>query len=91
MGLERSADDWATETGSEMYKIWVHGGSKEPRPEHISLSSQPPIKRFDSFPIGGGMQKPGELNAPPDQTVNCSCFCQYISQNYIERYYPELV
>jgi hypothetical protein len=91
IGLERSADDWATETGSEMWKVWIHGGSREPRIEHISLSSQPPIKRFDSFPIGGGMQKPGELNASPEQTVNCSCFCQYLSQNYIERYYPEIL
>ena len=91
MGLERSAQDWATETGSEMWKKWTHGGSREPRQEHISLASQPPIRMHELFPIGGGMSKPGELSAPPEQTINCSCFCQYLSQNYIERYYPELV
>lgn len=91
MGLERSADDWAIETGSELWKVWVHGGSRNPREPHINLSVQKPIRKHELFPIGGGMSKPGELSAPPEQTVNCSCFCQYLSQNYIERYYPELV
>ncbi len=91
MGLERSAIDWANETGSELWKVWVHGGSREPREEHIFMAAQPPRRMDQMFPIGGGMQKPGELSAPPSQTVNCSCFCQYLSDNYIERYYPELL
>lgn len=91
MGLERSADDWATETGAELWKVWLHGGSRNPREPHINLSVQKPIRKHELFPIGGGMSKPGELSAPANQTINCSCFCQYLSQNYIERYYPELV
>jgi hypothetical protein len=91
MGLERSADDWAIETGSEMWKTWIHGGSRNPREPHIYQSNQEPIGRYELFPIGGGMSKPGELSAPPDQTINCSCFCQYLSRNYIERYYPNLL
>ena len=90
MGLERSATDWANETGSELWKLWQHGGSKEARPEHIMMASRPPIKKFEKFDIGGGMDMPGDLSAPPEQTINCSCFCQYLSDDYVRRFYPEL-
>ena len=90
-GLERSAIDWGNETGSEIWKVWIHGGSKEPRIEHINLTRNEPIRRDEVFPIGGGMTKPGDLSAPPEQTINCSCFCQYLSENYIRRFHPDLV
>jgi hypothetical protein len=91
MGLERSANDWANETGTELWKQWIHGGSKEAREEHIMLASNPPIRKYEKFDIGGGMDMPGDQSAPPEQTINCSCFVQYLSDDYVRRFYPEVV
>lgn len=91
MGKARSAEDWAAETGTELWKIWIHGGSREPRPEHIQLASNPPIKTYELFPIGGGMDKPGDPAGGASQTINCSCTVVYVSEDYVRRYYPQVV
>lgn len=90
MGKERSAEDWAMESGLEMWKIWVHGGSREPRPEHLAIQGKP-IRKRDPFPLGGGMSKPGDPQGGPEQTINCSCTVVYVSERYIRRNYPELL
>lgn len=90
MGKERSASDWANETGTELWKLWVHGGSREPRPEHIVLGTRPPIPKYHKFqPVN--LEYPGDPSGTPEQTINCSCTVVYVSTDYVRRYYPELV
>jgi hypothetical protein len=90
MGKERSARDWAAETGVELWKLWVHGGSREPREDHLQQGREDPIRSDQKFPLGGGMDAPGDFAGGPEQTINCSCTVVYVSEDYIRRYYPNL-
>lgn len=91
MGKKRSAEDWEAETGTELWKLWIHGGSREPRPEHLAVASNPPIPKHEEFPLGGGMDAPGDIAGGAAQTVNCSCTVVYVSEEYVRRYYPQLL
>ena len=88
-GKMRAAIDWANETGTQLWKIWVHGGAKEPRIQHIQAQNKP--KRFDQpfvFITDGTevlMDKPGDINGGAAQTVNCSCVVVYVSESYARR------
>lgn len=88
-GKMKAAIDWANETGTQLWKIWIHGGAKEPRIQHIQAQNNP--KRFDQpfvFTNNGVqvlMDKPGDLNGGPAQTVNCSCVVVYVSESYVRR------
>ena len=88
-GKMRAAIDWANETGTQLWKIWVHGGDKEPRIQHIQAQNKP--KRFDQpfvFITDGTevlMDKPGDINGGAAQTVNCSCVVVYVSESYARR------
>lgn len=86
MGKKRSAEDWANQTGEELYKVWVWGGSREPRESHVTMQGQP-IRSSELFPIGGGMDKPGEATAPADETINCSCSVTYMSERFARENY----
>ena len=87
IGKERSSQDWANETGTELFKLWVHGGSREPRLDHIAMGQNRPIRKDESFSLGGGMRYPGDPAGGGSQTVNCSCTVVYMSQEYVDRYY----
>lgn len=85
-GKMKSAIDWANQTGTQLYKLWIHGGAREPRIQHIQAQNKP--IRFD-LPfvfISNGVQvlmdKPGDLNGGPAQTINCSCVVIYVSERY---------
>lgn len=88
-GKMKAAIDWANETGTQLWKIWIHGGAKEPRIQHIQAQNNP--KRFDQpfvFTNNGVevlMDKPGDLNGGAAQTVNCSCVVVYVSESYVRR------
>jgi hypothetical protein len=88
MGKERSARDWATETGQTLWKIWVHGGSAEARQDHIEMQNKP-YRANQLFPVGGGMDKPGDPRGGAEQVINCSCTVVYVSQDYVNEYFPE--
>jgi hypothetical protein len=88
VGKERSANDWERESGTTLYKIWMHSGAREPRPEHIAIQNKP-IPKNSLFDLGGGMDKPGDLNGGASQTINCRCSVVYISERYARRNYPE--
>lgn len=88
MGKERSAEDWALQTGEDLYKMWLHGGAKEPRPSHLG-SNELIVRKSDSFPIDGGLFLPGDKNAPPSATVNCSCTVVFMSGSFVRRNYPD--
>lgn len=92
-GKKKSAQDWANQTGVNLWKLWIHGGAKEPRIQHI-LAQDKPI-RFDQpfvFITDGTevlMDKPGDINGGAAQTVNCSCVVVYVSESYARRNFPK--
>jgi hypothetical protein len=92
-GKKRSAQDWANQTGTQLWKIWIHGGAKEPRIQHIQAQNKP--VRFDQpfvFFTNGIqvlMDKPGDLNGGAAQTINCSCVVVYVSESYARRYFKD--
>ena len=92
-GKMKSAIDWANQTGTQLWKIWIHGGAKEPRIQHIQAQNKP--KRFDQpFVFNNNglevlMDKPGDINGGAAQTVNCSCVVIYVSERYARRNFPD--
>jgi hypothetical protein len=92
-GKKRSAQDWANQTGTQLWKLWIHGGAKEPRIQHIQAQNKP--IRFDQpfvFFTNGVqvlMDKPGDLNGGAAQTINCSCVVVYVSESYARRYFKD--
>jgi hypothetical protein len=94
MGKERSATEWANKTGQNLWKIWIWGGSREPRIQHLEAQNKPIRKdEFFQFTNPNGvrvlMLKPGDLSGGAAQTVNCSCTVVYFSERYARRNYPE--
>jgi hypothetical protein len=90
-GKKRSAQDWANQTGTNLWKIWIHGGAKEPRIEHIQLQDKP-VRADQPFLVGPAnipMDKPGDLEGGAAQTVNCGCVVVYISESYARRNFPD--
>jgi hypothetical protein len=92
-GKMKSAIDWANQTGTQLWKIWIHGGAKEPRIQHIQAQNIP--KRFDqpfvffSNGVQVLMDKPGDLNGGAAQTINCSCVVVYVSEAYARRNFKD--
>ena len=92
-GKKKSAQDWATQTGVNLWKLWIHGGAKEPRIQHI-LAQDKPIRADQPFVFNSNgvqvlMDKPGDLNGGPSQTINCSCVVVYVSESYARRNFPK--
>jgi hypothetical protein len=91
-GKKRSAQDWASQTGTTLWKIWLHGGSREPRFQHIQAQDKP-IRAdqpfvFTTKGVEVFMDKPGDQNGGAAQTINCSCVVVYISEAYARRNFP---
>ena len=90
MGKERSAQEWANETGTVLYKTWIWGGSRDPRIEHVNLQNKPIPKDALFVGVDGKpMSKPGDLSGGPQNTINCSCTVVYISERFARKNYPE--
>ena len=92
-GKKRSATDWANQTGTVLWKLWIHGGSKEPRFQHIQAQDKP-IRAdqpfiFTTKGVEVFMDKPGDVNGGAAQTINCSCVVVYVSEAYARRNFPD--
>jgi hypothetical protein len=92
-GKKKSANDWANQTGTQLWKIWIHGGTREPRLQHI-LAQDKAIRadQFFVFTTKGVevfMDKPGDQNGGAAQTINCSCVVVYVSEAYARRNFPQ--
>jgi hypothetical protein len=92
-GKKRSAEDWAKQTGTTLWKLWIHGGSREPRFQHIQAQDKP-IRAdqpfvFTTKGVEVFMDKPGDQKGGAAQTINCSCVVVYISEAYARRNFPE--
>jgi hypothetical protein len=91
-GKKRSATDWASQTGTTLWKLWIHGGAKEPRFQHIQAQDKP-IRADQPFVFTNKgvevfMDKPGDQNGGAAQTINCSCVVVYVSESYARRNFP---
>jgi hypothetical protein len=91
-GKKRSAEDWAKQTGTTLWKLWIHGGSREPRLQHIQAQDKP-IRAdqpfvFTTKGVEVFMDKPGDQKGGAAQTINCSCVVVYISEAYARRNFP---
>jgi hypothetical protein len=91
-GKKRSAEDWAKQTGTTLWKLWIHGGSREPRFQHIQAQDKP-IRAdqpfvFNTKGVEVFMDKPGDQKGGAAQTINCSCVVVYISEAYARRNFP---
>jgi hypothetical protein len=92
-GKKRSAEDWAKQTGTTLWKLWIHGGSREPRFQHIQAQDKP-IRADQTFVfttkgVQVFMDKPGDQKGGAAQTINCSCVVVYISEAYARRNFPD--
>jgi hypothetical protein len=92
-GKMRAALDWSNETGTKLWKIWIHGGAREPRIQHIQAQNKPirfdqPFVFFTNW-VQVLMDKPGDLNGGAAQTINCSCVVVYVSESYARRYFKD--
>jgi hypothetical protein len=70
----------------------LHGGSREPRFQHIQAQDKP-IRAdqpfvFTTKGVEVFMDKPGDQNGGAAQTINCSCVVVYISEAYARRNFP---
>lgn len=91
-GKKQSAIQWSNQTGTPLWKLWIHGGAKEPRIQHI-LAQDKPIRFDQPFVFNSNgvqvlMDKPGDLNGGAAQTINCSCVVVYVSESYARRNFP---
>ena len=64
-------------SGLLLDKIWIHGGSLEPRPEHLALDGKK-VAQNENFNVAGHLMKyPGDKNGGASQVINCTCTYVY--------------
>jgi hypothetical protein len=84
-GKELSADQWRTETGQNLMKVWIHSGADNEREDHVNAQGKP-VPKDGVFLIGGTrMQYPGDPAGGASQVINCQCTHIYVSERYAER------
>ena len=85
----KGKDDIKEELGEEIWKIWIHRGSKNPRDWHLKLDDGKAIHE-DAFwsvetPSSGfteKMDRPHDSSASAENVINCGCEVMYISYSY---------
>jgi hypothetical protein len=71
-------------------KFWIHGGSRDPRPEHEAAAArydeEHAIPLDEDFEVGGErMSAPGDAAADISQTANCSCVVGFTTKQGASR------
>ncbi len=85
----KGKDDIKEELGEEIWKIWIHRGSKNPRDWHLKLDDGKAIHEDDVWrvevPSSGmteAMSRPHDPEASAENVINCGCEVMYISYSY---------
>ena len=85
----KGKDDIKEELGEEVWKIWIHRGSKNPRDWHLHLDNGKAIHEDDGWrvevPSSGkteAMDRPHDPEASAENVINCGCEAMYISYSY---------
>ena len=80
----KSADDWETETGMKIGKMWLHRGAKDPRDWHMSLDDGKVIPKDVPFIVNNPntgesdkMMYPHDQSASAGNVINCGCQVLY--------------
>jgi len=72
----------ARETGTNLKKAWLHGGSAEPRPDHVAMQQKylaAPIGVDEEFVLNGNScDAPGDSSLPVGETANCTCMVVFV-------------
>lgn len=75
---ESTARDIGSEVGVQLVKVWQPVVDERTRMDHAAMGGKPAIPMDEMFVVGGvRMSRPGDLNAPPEQVINCRCVCLY--------------
>jgi hypothetical protein len=78
-----AANDMAAEaTGVEFKRRWLSARNASVRPSHADADGQ--IRAKDEpFDVGGAkLQRPGDPGGPADETINCRCIVDYITEGF---------
>lgn len=80
---------WKDETGTRLYKMWMHRGAADPRTGHLNLQGTtiPEDEMFTIVDNEGNVETapyPHADNLSAGNVVNCGCTVIYVSQNYYE-------
>ena len=85
----KGKDDIKEELGEEVWKIWIHRGSKNPRDWHVKLDDGKAIHEDDVWrvevPSSGmteAMSRPHDPDASAENVINCGCEVMYVSYSY---------
>ena len=85
----KGKEDIKEELGEEIWKIWIHRGSKNPRDWHLYLDNGKAIHEDDVWrvevPSTGAtepMSRPHDPTASAENVINCGCEVMYISYSY---------
>lgn len=71
----------ARAAGGTLKKIWIHGGSAEPRPAHLAAQGRyaAGIGLDEKFEINGHLcDAPGDSSLPVGESANCTCMVGFI-------------
>lgn len=89
---EKSSEDWESETGENLYKVWIHRYAKEPRDWHQTLDNGKAIPKGEKFivtsPKTGNtvlMDRPHDPSGGAENNINCSCVVTYVSESFAQR------
>lgn len=92
MGKTKSAEDWESEAGIEVYKMWIHRPSREPRGWHYRLDDNKGYPKSHKWSvtipktgITDLMERPHDPNASAGNVINCFCSIVYVSKRFAER------
>lgn len=89
MGTKRSAEDWQIQTGTRLFKVWIHSGNpRDPRPAHIAAQNKPIPKESDFVINGALLEFPGDQKGPLSERVNCLCSHAYLSERLARKRFP---
>lgn len=92
IGKEHSAEEWARETGTRLYKIWIHMANKDERRNHVAMERKPPVPKDQPFQIDGDggtvfTNLPAAVTLPAKERINCNCVAVFISERKARKDY----
>lgn len=68
-----AAVEAAKKSGLTLNKVWLATGDNRTRPDHADADGQE-VAMDEKFVVGGAeMDRPGDPDGPPSETVNCRC------------------
>lgn len=87
-GKRISAEDWAKQIGTILYKKWLVRVDGREREWHRVAGTDKAVKSEAKFIVGGEkMNAPGDISASASNRVNCRCTTIYLSERKARQYF----